>query len=72
MTPQIRLTAARNRGDVVTVYTSDGRVRTGQVVDTMTGGPFPMAVQSADVQFPMYFHPEDVVDVRDPQEAPRG
>lgn len=63
MTPQIKLTAARNSGAVVTVRTADGRARTGVVKDHMSGGPFPMYVRAEGVHFPMLFHPEDVVEV---------
>lgn len=62
-TPQIKLTAARNSGAVVTVHTDDGKALTGVVMDTMAGGPYPMCVKAEGVDHNMLFHPEDVVAV---------
>lgn len=61
MTPQIKLTAARNAGKPVRVTLEDGRVLTGVPEVGLTGLH---KIQLAGVARPSTFLPEDVVEVR--------
>lgn len=60
MTPQIKLTAARNKGSRVTVHLDDGRVLTGVVERSLTE----QLMIRVNGERPAYFLPGDVVDVR--------
>jgi hypothetical protein len=61
VTPQIKLTAARNAGEPVRVTLEDGRVLTGVPEVGLTGLH---KIQHHGAARPSLFLPEDVVDVR--------
>ncbi|AYN57775.1 RNA binding protein [Arthrobacter phage DrManhattan] len=60
MTPEARLTAARNAGKPVTVVLDDGRVLSGVPLHTLTAQ---FKIQSPGASRPVYFLSADVISV---------
>ncbi|QOP65110.1 hypothetical protein PQE12_gp50 [Arthrobacter phage Adumb2043] len=60
MTPEIKLTAARNTGSPVRVTLDDGRVLHGVPYATLTGQT---AIHTPGAARPAYFLPSDVIEV---------